>query len=164
MNAYVWIKTGLDAYKGPPPPADPIVMDQKGCLYHPHVIGARVGQKIVFLNSDPVLHNVRTIAEQNAPFNDMMPTKDMRLSKTFDKPEVMVRAKCDVHPWMASFVGVVAHPFFAVSSDAGEVTLENVPEGEYEIEAWHEVFGKKTEKVKVEARKTAQATFTFRAE
>lgn len=162
QNAFVWIKSGLDGYKAPPPPAEPIVMDQHGCLYKPHVIGARVGQKVIFLNSDPVLHNVRTVADQNAPFNDMMPTKDMRLSKTFDKPEVMVRAKCDVHPWMAAFVGVVDHPFFAVSNAAGEITLQNVPEGDYEVEAWHEVFGRQSQKVKVAARKTESATFTFK--
>ena len=99
QNAFVWVKNGLGSYKGPEVPAEPIVMDQKGCLYHPHVIGARVGQKVVFLNSNPVLHNVRTIAEQNAPFNDMMPTRDMRLAKTFDKQEVMVRAKrCRARP------------------------------------------------------------------
>ena len=164
QNVFVWVKKGLESYKGPDAPAEPIVMDQKGCIYHPHVIGAQVGQKVVFLNSDPVLHNVRTVSEQNAPFADMMPTKDMRLTKTFDKQEVMVRAKCDVHPWMASFVGVVAHPFFAVSSDTGEFTLQNVPEGEYEIEAWHEAYGRQTSKVKVEARKTMTTAFTFRAE
>jgi uncharacterized membrane protein/plastocyanin len=164
QNAFVWVKKGLESYKGPAAPAEPIVMDQKGCVYHPHVIGARVGQSVVFLNSDPVLHNVRTVADVNAPFNDMMPTKDMRLSKTFDKEEVMVRAKCDVHPWMAAFVGVVNHPFFAVSNEAGEVSLQNVPEGDYEVEAWHEAFGRTQQKLKVEARKTAQLTFTFRVE
>ena len=164
QNAFVWVKKGLESYKGPAAPEEPIVMDQKGCLYRPHVIGARVGQKIVFLNSDPLLHNVRTISEENAPFAEMMPTKDMRLAKTFDKQEVMVRAKCDVHPWMAAFVGVVNHPFFAVSSDGGEFTLQNVPEGDYEVEAWHEAFGRQTQKLKVEARKTATLGFTFRAE
>ena len=139
-------------------------MDQKKCIYHPHLIGAQVGQKVVFLNSDSILHNVRTVSEQNAPFADMMPTKDMRLTKTFDKQEVMVRAKCDVHPWMASFVGAVAHPFFAVSSDGCEFTLQNVPEGEYEIEAVHEAYGRQNQKVKVEARKTATTTLAFRAE
>ena len=107
---------------------------------------------------------MRTVAEQNAPFNDMMATKDMHLAKTFEKQEVMVRAKCDVHPWMAAFVGVVAYPFFAVFSDTGEFTLQNVPEGDYEIEAWHEAFGRQTQKVKVEARKIVQTAFTFRAE
>jgi uncharacterized membrane protein/plastocyanin len=164
QNAFVWIKKGLESYAAPPAPADPVVVDQKGCLYHPHVVGARVGQKVIFLNSDAVLHNVRTIAEANATFNEIMPTKDMKLAKVFDKTEVPVRAKCDVHPWMSAFVGVVPHPFFAVSGDAGEFTLENVPPGDYEVEAWHEAFGRRTEKVKVVAKQTAQVGFTFRAE
>ena len=164
QNAFIWVKKGLESYKGSPPPTEPVVFDQKGCLYKPHVIGARVGQQVVFLNDDPVLHNVRSVSEENAPFNDMMPTKGMRIAKTFDKQEVMVRAKCDVHPWMAAFVGVVAHPFFAVSSAEGEFSLQNVPEGSYEIEAWHEVFGRQTATVTVKARETANVALTFRTE
>lgn len=164
QNAFVWIKGGLGAYRGPPAPAEPVVVDQKACMYTPHVVGARVGQKVIFLNSDPVLHNVRTVAEANTTFNDMMPAKDMRLEKVFDKPEVPVRAKCDVHPWMTAFVGVVAHPFFAVTASSGEFSLVNVPEGQYEIEAWHEVFGRRTETLTVKAREIARVTFTFRVE
>ena len=164
QNAFVWIKGGLDSYKGPTAPSEPVVIDQKGCMYKPHVVGARVGQKVVFLNSDPVLHNVRAVAETNPVFNDMMPTKDMRLEKVFEKTEVPVRAKCDVHPWMSAFIGVVPHPFFAVSGASGEFTLVNVPEGSYEIEAWHEVFGRQTQKITVKPRETASLTLTFRAE
>jgi uncharacterized membrane protein/plastocyanin len=164
QNAFVWLKSGIDASKAPAPPEQPVVVDQKGCMYHPHVVGARVGQKVIFLNSDPVLHNVRSIAESNATFNEMMPTKDMRLEKVFDKPEVPVRAKCDVHPWMSAFVGVVPHPFFAVSGAAGEFSLVNVPEGDYEIEVWHEVFGRQTIKAKVRPRETTDVKVTFKAE
>jgi uncharacterized membrane protein/plastocyanin len=164
QNAFVWVKSGLDAYKSPEPPAEPVVMDQRGCMYKPHVVGARVGQKVIFLNSDPVLHNVRSVTESNASFNEMMATKDMRLEKVFDKPEVPVRAKCDVHPWMSAFIGVVPHPFFAVSGKDGEFSLVNLPEGDYELEAWHEVFGRKTERVHVKARDTASVTLTFKAE
>jgi len=163
-NAFVWLKSGLGSYKSPPPPPSVVVMDQNGCVYTPHVVGARVGQEVYFLNSDPVLHNVRTVAEANPTFNEMMPTKDMRLSKTFTKQEVPVRAKCDVHPWMSAFIGVVDHPFFAVSNEAGEIVLNNVPEGEYEIEAWHEAFGRETKKVTVKARQSVDVTLTFRAE
>jgi uncharacterized membrane protein/plastocyanin len=164
QNAFVWIKSGIDASKAPPAPAEPVVMDQKGCMYKPHVVGARVGQKVIFVNSDPVLHNVRSIAETNAVFNEMMPTKDTRLEKVFDKPEVPVRAKCDVHPWMSAFLGVVAHPYFAVSGKEGEFSLENVPQGDVEIEAWHEVFGRKSATVHVNPRETATVTLTFRVE
>jgi plastocyanin len=164
QNAFVWVKSGLSGYPASKAPADPIVLDQKGCLYRPHVVGAQVGQRVVILNSDPVFHNVRTVADQNTSFNEMMPTKDMRLEKIFDKPEVMVRAKCDVHPWMSAFVGVVPHPFFAVSSESGEFSLENLPAGEYEIEAWHEALGRQTQKVRIESQKSITLSFTFRVE
>jgi uncharacterized membrane protein/plastocyanin len=163
QNAFVWIKN-LESYKGPPAPPEPVVMDQKGCMYRPHVVGARVGQKVIFLNSDPVLHNVRSVAEANSPFNEMMPTKDMRIEKVFEKAEVPVRAKCDVHPWMSAFVGVVPHPFYAVSDEHGAITLVNVPAGDYEIEAWHEVFGRRSQKVTVKPREAVTATWTFQAE
>ncbi len=163
-NSFVYVKRGLEAFKGAELPDAPVVMDQKGCVYHPHVVGARVGQKVVFLNSDPVLHNVRTVAEHNLTFNDMMPTKDTSFAKTFDTEEVMVRAKCDVHPWMSAFLGIVPHPFFAVSNETGDVDLRNLPAGDYELEAWHEVFGRQSQKVVIEARKTTQVAFTFRAE
>lgn len=164
QNSFVWIKSGLDSYKAGDPPAEPVVLDQKGCIYKPHVVGARVGQKVVVLNSDPVLHNVRSETKQNTEFNEMMPTKDMRIEKVFEKPEVPVRAKCDVHPWMSAFIGVVPHPFFAVTDASGTFTLDNVPEGDYEIEAWHEVFGRQTAKLKVKAREAATVTLTFKAE
>ena len=143
-------------------PTEEHVVDQKGCVYFPHVSGVRVGQPVTFLNSDATFHNVRTVTEANSAFNEGMAGKDLRITKTFDKPEVMVRAKCDVHPWMAGFVGAVPHPFFAVSSEAGEFTLENVPVGDYEIEAWHESFGKKSLKLSVAPRATAQADFTLK--
>jgi plastocyanin len=164
QNAFVWIKSGLDNYKGPGAPEEPVVLDQKGCMYRPHVVGARVGQKVVILNSDPVLHNVHSETKQNSEFNEMMPTKDMRIEKVFEKTEVPVRAKCDVHPWMSAFIGVVPHPFFAVTDANGSFTLNNVPEGEYDVEAWHEVFGRQTAKLKVKPREVATLTLTFKAE
>ena len=164
QNVFVWIKKGVESYKAPSAPAEPVVMDQRGCMYTPHVVGAQVGQTVVFLNSDPVLHNVRTVADANATFNEMMQTKDTRLTKVFDAPEVPVRAKCDVHPWMSAFVGVVPHPWYAVSDEAGAFTLVNVPEGELELEAWHEAYGRKSQTVTVAARGTAEVSFAFRAE
>lgn len=161
-DVFVWIKTGLENYKGAPVPTEEHVVDQKGCIYFPHVSGVRVGQPVTFLNSDATFHNVRTVTDANAAFNEGMAGKDMRITKTFDKPEVMVRAKCDVHPWMAGFVGVVPHPFFAVSGENGEFILENVPVGDYEIEAWHELFGKKSIRVTVAPRTAAAAEFVLK--
>jgi hypothetical protein len=103
-----------------------------------------------------VFHNVRAIAISNPTFNEAMANKGMKLTKSFGKPEIMVNAKCDVHPWMSGFVGVVAHPYFAVSAANGEIVLENVPAGEHEVDAWHEVFGRIQQKVKVMPKETAK--------
>jgi uncharacterized membrane protein/plastocyanin len=160
QNAFVWIDEAID-WKEPPPPEE-VLVDQRACTYGPHVLGAQTGQKVTFLNSDPVFHNVRTIAKENTPFNEAMATKDMRLTKTFGRPEIMVNAKCDVHPWMSSFIGVVAHPYYAVSSERGEVTLQNVPAGEHTVAGWHEVFGRVTAKVRVEPKETAKVELAFK--
>jgi uncharacterized membrane protein/plastocyanin len=160
QNAFVWIDKGIDGWSEAPP-AEEVLVDQRACMYGPHVVGAQVGQRVTFLNSDPVFHNVRSIAKDNPTFNEAMASKDMRITKTFGHPEVMVNAKCDVHPWMSGFVGVVAHPYFAVSNDKGEIVLANVPAGDVEIAAWHEVFGRISVKVKVEAKATATADLTL---
>ena len=164
QNAFVWIKGGLDTYDGKDgPPQEEVVLDQKACMYSPRIVGAQVGQRVTFVNSDPVLHNVRAVSEKNPTFNANMAAKGMRLGKTFTSQEVMVGAKCDVHPWMSGFVGVVKHPFFAVSGANGEVSLTNVPRGDYVLEAWHEIYGRQIAKVTVTPKGTAQAEFTFKA-
>jgi plastocyanin len=160
QNAFVWIKEGMSDWKGAPP-SEEVILDQHGCVYAPRVIGAEVGQRVTFVNSDPVLHNVRVVSDKNPTFNLNMAAKGMRLSKTFTAADVMLAAKCDVHPWMSGFIGVVPHPYYAVSGPAGELTLKNVPPGEYGVEAWHEVYGRKAKKVVVGANTAARVDFVF---
>ena len=124
-NVFVYVKQGLDpAYSFEVPPA-PVVLDQKGCIYTPRVIGVRAGQALEVLNSDETLHNVHALPMANRDFN----TSQKKVSHTFTVPEVMVRFKCDVHPWMAAHVGVVAHPFFAVTDASGAFELKGLPPG-----------------------------------
>ncbi len=163
QNAFVWIDKGISGWKEPPPKEE-VVVDQRSCMYGPHVVGAEVGQRVTFVNDDPVFHNVRTLAKDNPPFNEAMANKDMRLTKTFGRAEIMVNAKCDVHPWMSAFLGIVSHPYFAVSNEKGEIVLENVPAGEVEISAWHEVFGRASSKLKVLPKETATVELSFKAE
>jgi hypothetical protein len=88
-------------------------------------------------------------------------TAGMKITQTFTKPETMVKIKCDVHPWMASYVGVMSHPFFAVSGADGAFTVRSLPPGKYTLAAWHEKFGTKTTEVTVGPRQTQNVTFTF---
>lgn len=143
------------------PPSTPVVLDQKGCHYTPHVFGIMVGQPLEVLNSDPLLHNIHALPKKNRPFNLAQPVKGMKSQQRFTVPEVMVPIKCDVHPWMASYCGVLDHPFFAVSDGQGKFTLKGLPPGTYTLEAWHERLGTLTQTVKVEAGKTATVTFTY---
>lgn len=158
---YVYVKSGLGDKKFAPS-TEPVVLNQEGCLYTPHVAAVQVGQPIEILNSDGVLHNVNARPTKNAGFNIGQPVKGMKTLKTFDKPEVMIPVKCDVHPWMHGWIGVQDHPFAAVSDDQGGFTLKNLPPGEYEIEAWHEKYGTAVQKVTVGANETKKIEFTFK--
>jgi hypothetical protein len=146
---------------GKPAPTTPAVIDQKGCQYHPHVIGVQVGQPLQILNSDQTLHNVHGMPKKNAGFNFAMPKFVKKKDTKFDSAELMVAVKCDVHPWMNSYVGVMEHPYFAVSGPDGTFTIADVPPGEYPVKAWHEKLGEKEGKVKVDEGGTATVDFTF---
>ena len=122
-----------------------------------------VGQKIVIRNSDPTLHNVHAVPTINAEFNQGQPFQDMELEKSFDKPEVMVRFKCDVHPWMTSYMGVLDHPYFAVSGTDGAFSIEGLAPGTYVLAAWHETLGEQTQSVTIGPNETVEASFDFSA-
>lgn len=159
-NVFVYVKKGLEG-KNFDVPKEPAIFDQKGCEYHPRVFGVRAGQPIEIINSDPTLHNVHSMPTVNSPFNVGMPIQGMKLKKTFDKPERMVKIVCDVHPWMNAYVGVMEHPYFATSGEDGTFEIKNLPAGTYEIEAWHEKAGSQTQSVTVAAKETKEANFTF---
>jgi plastocyanin len=156
---FVYVKEGVKGKYNPP--NEPVVLDQQGCWYQPHVFGIMVGQKLEVRNSDPLLHNIHATPKKNKPFNIGQPVKGMKSYHTFNTPEIMVPFKCDVHPWMSAYAGVLEHPFFSVSNDKGEFEIKNLPPGTYTIEAWHEKFGTLTQTVTVKPRETKQIEFTF---
>ncbi|MBI4358086.1 MAG: cytochrome c oxidase subunit II, partial [Candidatus Omnitrophica bacterium] len=158
-NVFVYIKEGVEG-ETTSPPSTPAVLDQKACAYEPRVLGMQAKQKLQILNSDPTLHNIHAFPKKSPEFNLGMPTQGMKLEKSFSNPEVMVKMKCDVHPWMTGYIGVLNHPFFAVTDDQGVFKIENVPPGEYTVEAWHETYGTKTERVSV-ADGSAPVDFQF---
>ena len=145
-NVFVYIKDAFDDYAFDTP-ATAVTMDQKGCVYVPRVFGVRVGQPIEILNSDATVHNVHALTMQNQEFNESQTRAGMRTTKVFTVPEVMVRFKCDFHGWMAAHVGVMNHPFFAVTDAAGAFSIAGLPPGTYTLEAWHETFGTRTQQV-----------------
>ncbi len=160
-NVFVYVKTGLEG-KTFPAPAEPVSFDQNGCHYVPHVVGVMVGQPFQIINSDSTLHNVHSLAKESKQFNLGMPIKGMKIKKTFEKPEIMAKVKCDVHPWMHAYVGVLSHPFYAVSGDDGSFEIKDLPPGKYTLEAWQETLGTKTVEITVpDSGDTAPVQFSF---
>jgi hypothetical protein len=158
-NVFVYLKSGVSGSY--PVPAEAVTLNQQGCTYHPHVFGIRVGQKFIVKNSDETLHNIHAVPAVNQEFNQAQPFVNMTLEKTFDKVEVMLPFKCDVHPWMSAHLGVLNHPFFAVTGPDGSFSIGNVPAGTYTAEAWHEVFGPRTAEVTVSAGGAADWSFDY---
>jgi hypothetical protein len=136
-EAFVWIRDGIPEGDYPLPPG-PVFIDQRGCEYVPRVAGARVGQPIAFRSDDDVLHNVHALGRGSNQFNFGMPVKGLITKRVFAEPQVMVEIGCDVHPWMRAYVGVVRHPYFAVTSADGRYSFERLPAGSYVVEAWQE--------------------------
>lgn len=145
-NVFVHITEGVPP-KQYPVPEEPAVLDQKGCIYNPRVMGLRVGQTLKILNPDGTLHNVHAMTQVNEEFNIAMPKFRKEITRVFDKPEFMLSMKCDVHPWMGAWITVLEHPFFNVTGKDGRYVIDNLPAGEYTLQIWHEKLGTQEEKV-----------------
>jgi hypothetical protein len=157
-NVLVYIKEGA-APK--PPTGEAPVLDQVKCEYSPYVMAVQTGQKFKVRNSDPTLHNVNAQPKINKGFNIGQPVKGSSTEKVFDKPEVFVRFKCDVHPWMFAFMGVVDHPYFGVTDKDGNFKISGVPAGKYVVEAIHPKAGAKTQELTVADSDTKSIEFTL---
>jgi plastocyanin len=160
-NIMVWVSKGLPAGKTWPVPKTPVVLDQDGCTYKPHVMGIMVGQTYRILNSDGILHNIHTLPKINPSFNRGQPAAVKEMTTTFPKPENIFQIKCDVHPWMSAYIAVYTHPFFSVTSADGKFTITGLDAGSYEITAWQEKLGTQTASVTVAANETKTQNFKF---
>ncbi|HEU4835870.1 MAG TPA: carboxypeptidase regulatory-like domain-containing protein [Pyrinomonadaceae bacterium] len=171
-NTFVYIKEGtVDAgkkigeYSWPVPPT-PIRLDQNGCHYAPHVLGIQVNQKLSITNSDATQHNIHPTPKLNQEWNQTQANGAPPIEKTFTRAEVLIPVKCNQHPWMKAYIGVLKHPLYAVSSDAGAFEIKGVPPGKYTVVAWREGGAngeEKTMEVTVPANGSAKADFAFGA-
>ena len=163
QNAFVYIQSGLGE-RVFAIPETPVEIDQTGCLYAPRVAGAQVGQAIRFVNSDPAVHNVHGSPTSSPAWNFVLSRRGLAREIRLDRPEVMVSVRCDLHPWMQAWIGVVDHPYFAVTGPDGSFRLAHVPPGTYTLTAWHERFGVQDRPVTLGERGEADVTFAFAAD
>ncbi len=160
QNVFVYVQSGAEKWSFSAP-TTPVELDQKGCLYSPRVTGAMVGQDIELVNSDATFHNVHSMGK-NGEANIAMSTKGMKQTRKTEQEEIMYNFKCDVHPWMHGYLGVVKNPFFATTGPNGTFEIK-LPPGDYTLGVWHEKYGTQTVKVSVKDKEAKNVSISFKA-
>lgn len=160
-NTVVYVKSGLEG-KTFSPPTEAVILDQRGCMFVPRVVALRTGQTLSVHNGDPVSHNIHPRPENNREWNQQQQPGAPDLQRRFARPEMIIPVKCNIHAWMKSYIAVLDHPYFAVTSESGTFTWPALPPGEYTVAAWHEVLGELTQKVLIAPKADASVAFTFR--
>jgi len=159
-NVVVFVSEGLgdrtfDA------PTQPAVVEQKGCLYTPHVLAVRANQPLHVVNDDPTSHNIHPTPANNREWNKAEPPGSS-LDESFAREEIAIPVKCNVHPWMHGYIAVFKHPYFAVTGKDGSFDLSSLPPGTYTIKAWHEKLGTSTQTITISANETKEINFVFK--
>jgi plastocyanin len=164
QNVFIYVKDGL-GNKLYAPSRNPVVIDQKGCRFTPHVVGVQAGQPVKFTNSDPTMHNVHFTPQisTNQAVDISQPPNGSPDMRTLPSPEIMIPVRCNNHPWMEAFINVASNPFFAVSDADGHFTIKGLPPGTYTVVAVHEKLGQKTATVTVTSKQRANQDFTYSA-
>ena len=161
-NAFVYVKAGAEKYTFAAP-SEPAILDQKGCMYQPHVLGVLVGQDVHIVSSDPTTHNIHPMPKDNREWNESQAPGAPPIDKTFAREEIMIPVKCNQHNWMRAYIGVMKNPFFAVSGSDGTFTIKGLPPGDYTIGAWTATFGQQEQKVTVGPKETKTIDFAFKS-
>ena len=159
-SAVVYISGGLEG-RTFQPPAEPAVLEQKGCTYKPHVIALQTNQKLKVVNSDSTTHNIHPMPNYNREWNTTQPP-GVPIEESFAREEIAIPVKCNIHPWMRGYMAVFKHPYFAVTGMDGSFELKGLPPGTYTITAWHGKLGTQSQKVTVGAGQVQKVEFVFK--
>ena len=163
-DVFVWIKDG-DAVTGKQwqVPTTAVLLDQNGCMYKPHVLGVMAGQNLDIKTSDQTNHNIHPMPQVNQEWNESQAPGSEDKMKSFPRQEVMIPVKCQIHPWMKAYIGVVSHPFFAVTGDDGSYTIKGLPPGTYTVEFWQEKYLTHDESITVAAKDSKTLNYAFKS-
>jgi hypothetical protein len=161
-SVFVYVKEG-PGNRPFPTPSQPVVLDQQGCMYQPHVVGVMTNQEIHILNSDDTTHNIHPVPNNNREWNRSMAPGTDKLVESFPREELLIPVKCNIHPWMRSYVGVLKHPFFAVTGEDGSFSISGLPPGDYTLAAWHEKYATVEQQVTLGPQESKEVEFAFSA-
>jgi plastocyanin len=160
QNVIVFVSEGLGD-RTFDPPSEAAVIEQKGCLYQPHVLAVRANQRLELVNDDPTSHNIHPVPANNREWNKAEPPGS-KMEEAFAREEIAIPVKCNVHPWMHGYIAVFKHPYFAVTGRDGGFDLSHLPPGTYTIKAWHEKLGSSTQTLTISANETKEMNFVFK--
>jgi len=160
-NVVVYVKEGLGDYSFDTP-KDPVVLNQKGCMYEPHIIALMTGQTFEVKNDDQTTHNIHPMPKDNRDWNKSQPPGASPIDETFGRAENAIPVKCNVHPWMKSYIFVFKNPYYAITPKDGKFELKDLPPGTYTIEAWHEKYGTSDQTVTIGGKESKPLNFTFK--
>jgi plastocyanin len=160
QNVIVFVSEGLGD-RTFDPPSEAAVIEQKGCLYQPHVLAVRANQRLELVNDDPTSHNIHPVPANNREWNKAEPPGS-KMEEAFAREEIAIPVKCNVHPWMHGYIAVFKHPYFAVTGRDGGFDLSHLPPGTYTIKAWHEKLGTSTQTLTISANETKEMNFVFK--
>ena len=161
-NVFVYIRKGLPTGKTYTAPKKAALLDQQRSMFRPRIQGLFVGQDFAMRNSDPIIHNVRSLSQENRPFNIAQPAGTPDRLKRFSDQEGPIELRCDYHRWMRAFIFVMEHPFFGVTDAQGHFSIKNLPSGEYVLATWHESFGENKQTIQVGKSALKNVNFTYK--
>jgi len=160
QNVVVYLQGDFSQYSFEMP-TTPTQIEQKGCVYIPHVVAVRAGAPVQFLSSDDTTHNIHPVPRNNREWNESQASRGAPIEQSFAREEVAIPVKCNLHPWMRVYVAVLNHPYFQVTDEDGSFELRNVPPGTYTLAAWHEYYGSKTQQITVNPKQEQSLVITM---
>jgi len=161
-NVIVYVKDDMSKYAFDTP-KDPVTLNQKGCMYDPHVVALMAGQTLEVKNDDQTTHNIHPMPKDNREWNTSQPPGAAPVDNSFARPEVAIPVKCNVHPWMKGYIAVFKNPFYAVTTKDGKYDIKGLPPGTYTIEAWQEHYGVVDQQVTIGPKETKAVDISFNA-
>lgn len=138
-------------------------IDQKNCMYQPHVVALMTNQQFEVKNQDSIVHNIHVAPRENPKWNESEDVGAPAIEESLRTEEMAIPIMCNIHPWMRALAFVFDNPYFATTSRDGKFELKNVPPGKYMIEAWQEKYGALDQEITVAPKQVQSASFRFKS-